>query len=538
MRDAVREDEAAVEKAYAAERALAGLRFAIILLNSLVYAFLMPKDGTSPALAYAVIVLANAYGIGVVAFQPYKRFPVLASSYFTTALDAVFISVWLAVTGGLHSPFYPLWLVSTTAVAFRYGWLETLFAAAVYCASDLLMITLLGSAGGHASDLVVREAYIMFTAAAGALFARESVRQTEEKIEMRRLADALRESEERFRRLSDATFEGVAIHEDGTILEANAAFARLFGYGPDEVAGLTAFDIVAPEDHETIRHRIASRDDAPYEVKGRRRDGTRFDAEITARDLPHEGRSVRVVAIRDVSERSTAQRLRELDAMKTQFINNAAHELGTPLTPIKLQAHLLRSDSGLSDKQRRSVDVLNRNVEHLSLMVRDLLDASRVQTGKLSMNPAEVDVPLAVAQAVESFAEAARLAGVKLEARAEPGLRVRADAARVAQVLLNLVGNAIKFTPAGGRIEVSARREGNEVVVRVADTGAGLSRDQIERLFRPFSQVHDRAGQSRSGTGLGLYISRGIVEQHGGRIWAASDGLGMGSTFAFALPAA
>jgi len=545
--------QAVEEKVFAAEQGLAGLRLAIIVLNSLVYAFLLDKAGTIRPLAYGVIVTANVYGIAVVAFQPYRRFPVLLSSYFTTALDAIFITIWLVATGGLGSVFYPLWLVSVTAVAFRYGLAETVTAAAVYVASDLAMVVLSGQVPGHAALVVVREAYLVFVAAAGALFARESVKQTEEAIEMRRLAEALRESEERLQRLSDAAFEGIAIHDgSGLIVESNAAFARLFGYAPPEVAGRSAFDLVDPDDHVLVRDRLLRPQDEPYEVRGRRKDGSRFDLEITARDFPYEGRAMRVVAVRDVTERKRAERallekaalqatndrLREIDAMKTQFINNAAHELGTPLTPIKLQAHLLRSDAALTAKQRRSVDVLNRNVDHLSLMVRDLLDASRLQAGRLSLEPRPVDVARLVEEAAESFAEAARQAGVDLRARAEGPLVVKADAPRVTQVLLNLVGNALKFTPAGGSIEVSAQREGDEVVLRVRDTGAGLSEDQIERLFRPFSQVHDRTGLSHGGTGLGLFISRGIVEQHGGRIWASSEGPGLGSTFGFALPSA
>src|SRR5581483_11905027 len=377
--------------------------------------------------------------------------------------------------------------------------------------------------------------------------------QTEEAIEMRRLAAALRAREERLQRLSDAAFEGIAIHDgSGLIVESNAAFARLFGYAPPEVAGRSAFDLVDPDDHVLVRDRLLRPQDEPYEVRGRRKDGSRFDLEITARDFPYEGRAMRVVAVRDVTERKRAERallekaalqatndrLREIDAMKTQFINNAAHELGTPLTPIKLQAHLLRSDAALTAKQRRSVDVLNRNVDHLSLMVRDLLDASRLQAGRLSLEPRPVDVARLVEEAAESFAEAARQAGVDLRARAEGPLVVKADAPRVTQVLLNLVGNALKFTPAGGSIEVSAQREGDEVVLRVRDTGAGLSEDQIERLFRPFSQVHDRTGLSHGGTGLGLFISRGVAEQHGGRIWASAEGPGLGSTCGFALPSA
>ena len=260
----------------------------------------------------------------------------------------------------------------------------------------------------------------------------------------------------------------------------------------------------------------------------------------------------RVWSFRDVTERrraeeamraqqelqATNERLRELDRMKTQFINNAAHELGTPLTPIKLQAHMLTTGKlgPLSDKQRSSVRVLSRNVDQLGLLLRDVLDSARVQAGKLEVRPTAVDLHALVHEAVESFAEPAAQDGVSLGMRGDAGVIVRADGPRVTQVLFNLIRNALKFTPGGGNVDVVIVPEEDRVAVEVRDSGCGLRPEDIAKLFRPFSQAHDKMQKTESGTGLGLYIAKGIVESHGGTISCTSAGPGRGATFRFTLP--
>jgi signal transduction histidine kinase len=162
----------------------------------------------------------------------------------------------------------------------------------------------------------------------------------------------------------------------------------------------------------------------------------------------------------DVTSRREAEALRELDRFKTQFVSMAAHELGTPLTPIRVQAHLLRQSRTLSDADRRSLGILDRNVSRLVALVEDLLDAARVQAGRLAITRSRQDLHAIVADAVESFREAAKHAGIELESRAEPGLAVEVDAKRLSQVVFNLITNALKFTPAGGRLTVDARTNG------------------------------------------------------------------------------
>lgn len=245
-------------------------------------------------------------------------------------------------------------------------------------------------------------------------------------------------------------------------------------------------------------------------------------------------------ASHDAQERLGASyvRLRQLDDLKTQFMNNSAHELNTPLTPIRLQMHLLKQEKELLEnpKAREAVEVLERNVNRVTTLVREILDASRVRAGRLEpeMNPVMLEE--LVRQSVRSFREPARIAGVALEADVVGGMEVTGDERRLSQVLDNLILNAIKFTPRGGRIDVHVHPDGQGVRVEVRDTGVGFTAQEQDRIFEAFSQIDNPMQRHHHGAGLGLYIVRGIVEAHGGHVWAESPGPDLGSTFAFWIP--
>jgi PAS domain S-box-containing protein len=260
-----------------------------------------------------------------------------------------------------------------------------------------------------------------------------------------------------------------------------------------------------------------------------------------------DGRPVRVVgAMQDVTaDREAAEhkqavaRLQEVAAFKTQFLNTAAHELATPLTPIKLQLASLRGSvfGAMTPAQSEALALLDRNLDRLSLLVHDLLDAARLQGGGLKISPKPMPLGPLAADVVRSFAGKAAQDGVTLASRGlATGATVDGDEARLNQVLVNLVHNALKFTPRGGRVEVGLAVADGEAVLSVTDSGMGLTSDPIGRLFQPFSQVHDTARQNLGGTGLGLYISRSIVQQLGGQLVCGSDGPGRGACFEVRLP--
>ncbi|MBI2076941.1 MAG: HAMP domain-containing histidine kinase [Euryarchaeota archaeon] len=237
----------------------------------------------------------------------------------------------------------------------------------------------------------------------------------------------------------------------------------------------------------------------------------------------------------DAEKQREVDRLNELNEFKSTFLNMAAHELGTPLTPLKLQVHLLKSDTErMTPEQRQGIQILDRNINRLHQLVKDMMDSARLQASRLGLKPQDVDLSAIVVESVEPFRHAAAQANVAIDVGTLPPIPMRIDPDRMTQVVVNLVSNALKFTPAGGRVVVQTRTADGTAYIEVADTGAGMTEAQMERLFTPFTQVHDVRG--RSGTGLGLYISRGIVELHGGRISVASRGKGLGSTFTVHLP--
>lgn len=232
------------------------------------------------------------------------------------------------------------------------------------------------------------------------------------------------------------------------------------------------------------------------------------------------------------------ERLREMDAFKTHFLNMAAHELNTPLTPLRLQLHLLLSGSlgPVDPRHRHSLEIASRNLGRLADLVKEILEVARLQGGGLrfAIQPFELDG--VIHEAIEGYIDAAKGIGVDLQAHVPMGIVLDTDRNRVVQVLQNLVSNALKFTAAGGRVDVRARSEGDQVTIEVTDSGQGLAAEQIARLFQPFTQVHDPLKVTAPGTGLGLYICRGIVEAMGGAIACTSPGPGLGSTFTVVLP--
>lgn len=281
-----------------------------------------------------------------------------------------------------------------------------------------------------------------------------------------------------------------------------------------------------------------------------RPDGEKVPVEVLC--CPIEGRGHAegaVVSIRDIRDRLQAERdrsesaaktmelehLKELGSFKARFMNMAAHELNTPLTPIKLQIHLLKNTAAKQVDTARALGVLERNFDRLGNLVQDILDSTRIQADRLKTNLIPCDLAPSIRETGESFAEVAKEKGIVLSVAVADELPARADVGRMTQAVSNLLVNAIKFTPKGGAIRLVAVG-GDGTTIQVHDTGVGLRSDQVERLFRPFEQVHESQVAEHRGSGLGLYIARGIVERHGGNIRAQSEGPGKGSTFTIQLP--
>jgi len=225
--------------------------------------------------------------------------------------------------------------------------------------------------------------------------------------------------------------------------------------------------------------------------------------------------------------------LKQAIRTREDLLSMVSHDLRNPLSAISMSAALMKQ-SAPEGPLRAQADIVTRNAKRMDRMIADLLTASKLREGKLAIEPSVTDVGALLSEAVQTFAEAARQKGVALEV--EPGDVPPAfcDAARIAQVLANLVGNALKFTRAGDSIALSARAAENEIVVCVRDTGVGIAPDAAAHVFERYWQSQEHAAR---GTGLGLFIVRGIVDSHRGRVWVESE-LGRGSSFYFTLPVA
>jgi len=245
------------------------------------------------------------------------------------------------------------------------------------------------------------------------------------------------------------------------------------------------------------------------------------------------GRELRgvLMVMRDIT------RARKLEQMRTEFVSNVTHELRTPLTAIRGFAETLQEGAlDDSDTARHFVGIIQKESEHLGRLIEDLLDLSRIESGKFRMQKEPLQLTVLAADTVGRLAPRAQNQGVALRIEIPDDLPVvNADHARIAQVLLNLVDNALKYTPSGGSVTVSATDAGPNLRISVADTGAGIPKADLPRLFERFYRVDKARSRMTGGTGLGLSIVKHIVEGHGGKITVESD-LGRGATFTFTLP--
>jgi signal transduction histidine kinase/ActR/RegA family two-component response regulator len=240
----------------------------------------------------------------------------------------------------------------------------------------------------------------------------------------------------------------------------------------------------------------------------------------------------------DLLERRQAEEaLRDADRRKTEFLAMLAHELRNPLAPIRHAVEVLRLTAGGDEAMSSTSAMMERQIAQMVRLVDDLLDVSRISRGTIELKPERVELASVVYQAVEAAGQACELAGIELTVTLPPKpIYLNADPARLAQVIGNLLNNAVKFTDRGGRIGLTVEQEGEQALVRIRDTGIGIAPDQLPRIFDMFMQIDTSLERSRSGLGIGLTLVKNLVELHGGAVQVKSNGLGQGSEFAVCLP--
>jgi PAS domain S-box-containing protein len=367
-----------------------------------------------------------------------------------------------------------------------------------------------------------------------------------ERRERARAEAALRDSEQRFARFMEH-LPGLAWIKDlrGRYVYANEAAARAFRTPRAALYGRADDEVFPPETaaqfRENDRRALAAGSGVQVVETLEHPDGAVHHSVVSKFPIPgQDGRPALVggMAI-DITDRVRAeQALREADRRKDEFLAVLAHELRNPLAPIRHALELLRL-AGDPAAEAEARAVLDRQVRQMVRLVDDLLDVSRIRTGKVALRKERLDVAAALRSAVEVSRPLVEAAGHTLVVSlpAQP-LYLDADPTRLAQVFGNLLNNAAKFTEPGGRVEVSAERAGDAAVVRVKDTGVGIAPEVLSRLFELFAQAGPPGGPSGGGLGVGLALAKSLVELHGGQVYAASGGPGRGSEFTVLLPLA
>ena len=407
------------------------------------------------------------------------------------------------------------------------------------------------TAAGAWAWIEVRDAVLTRDASGAALQVIGTAREITEQM---RAAEALLASEARHRLLVETMLQGVVRHTaDGTIIGLNAAAGRILGRPRDEVIGSDPVN----EERNTIREdgalfpglehpsSVAQRTGQPcrgvvmgvYNWELREYRWLRVDAVPLFRRGESEPFEVYTVFEDITRERQNAVALQDAHTRKDHFIATLAHELRNPLAPIRNAVAVMRLTQSADAQLVWCQQIIDRQVSHMSRLLDDLLDASRISNGKLELRRERVRLADVIAQSVETARPLLDAAHHVLTIDLGPDEAIiDGDPMRVAQVFSNLLTNAAKYSEPGGRIAVTSEIEGAQVQVHVRDTGIGIDAQFLPRIFEMFGQVESALDRSQDGLGIGLSLAQALVEMHGGTISAHSDGPGLGTEFTVSLP--
>jgi PAS domain S-box-containing protein len=361
-----------------------------------------------------------------------------------------------------------------------------------------------------------------------------------------------REQEERLRRSEESLrflIEGVKDHAmfmldpNGIVLGWNAGAVRVHGYSSEEIVGQDAAKLYTEEDvvagKPRIELAIARKQGFSEDIGWRSRgDGSRFWADVSLTALIDGEGTLRGFAqiTRDLTERRRVQELETEGKRINEFIAMLAHELRNPLAPIGNAVGILEKLSTTPELQWPT-QLIGRQVVHLSRLVDDLLDVSRITSGKIQLRTERAELGATLASAVESVRSTVVRFGHAFEVTLPPQpVYVDCDPTRITQVIVNLVTNAAKYTPSGGRVQVLLEQHGPTAYLHVIDNGIGMSKQLIDTAFNLFTQGERTLDRSEGGLGIGLTLAKAIVQLHGGEVTATSAGLGQGTQMTVSLP--
>ena len=380
------------------------------------------------------------------------------------------------------------------------------------------------------------------------------------------VSEKLQESEEKYRNLVERANDGIVILQDGLFKYVNACLLEMAGCQETDLLEKPFTDFLYHEEVAKVMENYKKRMSggavqAMYETRFKKLNGELVDAEVNAGFITYQGQPADLVIIRDITERKkielelikhrekleemvaerTAElevaneRLLELDRMKSMFLASMSHELRTPLNSIiGFTGLLLMEMAGeLNPEQRRQLEMVKSSSNHLLELINDILDISKIESGKVSLAIESFDIVEVADDIIKTVKPIADHKGLDLIYEGSESIPIQSDQRRVKQVLMNLVGNSVKFTDTG-QVKVVLKNEGADVV-QVSDTGIGIKASEQQKLFQPFQQIDMTSTKKYEGTGLGLYLSKKIMDLLHGSISMTSE-YGQGSIFTITLP--
>lgn len=363
---------------------------------------------------------------------------------------------------------------------------------------------------------------------------------------------ALTLSEARCRMIIESVQEGIVLlDEEYTCIFSNPKISELLGYPAEKLHGRRLSEFVDNDWRASTEHVLnlsggtrATR----RNLKFRRQDGSKFWGQVCFSPIDPRGASQKetlVVVVTDITERmrleqllqNHVRKLKEIDHRKDEFLAQLGHELRNPLTPLSITANGLKNGSYHEKELAQCYESIERQTQHLSRLVDDLLDVSRVGRGVIRLQKKSLSLRPLIEQAVQISLPHIQGNRHHLELQfSEAPLFIEGDEIRLVQVITNLLNNAAKFTPPGGHISLNLQRDGDAAVIRVRDDGVGIQAEQLHRVFELFAQVNQPAAQGNDGLGIGLFLAHQLVGLHGGRLEVHSAGQGKGSEFVIHLP--
>jgi PAS domain S-box-containing protein len=380
----------------------------------------------------------------------------------------------------------------------------------------------------------------------------------DEVAERKSVEEAVHESELRYKLLTEATFDGIAIHDQGVLLDVNAGLERMFGYGPGELTGRSLLDLVADESRDLVLANMQNGVNGPYEAMGRHKDGTTFPGEVVVRPCCYRGKQVRLVAGRDITARKhlelersrhteelegqIAERTAKIAKLETQraqaeklaamgrLAAGVAHEINNPIAGIKNAFELVKQAVDPAHPHAEFTGMIDREITRVTSIVQNMYQLYRPESGK--GEPVELQTMIMDIKVL--FAKQLEQRRLMLVIDVDPRICWLCVPRRdMLQVLLNLLHNAIDYTSEGETIKLTVHMESAAIRIAVSDQGAGIHPDDLPHIFDPFFTTKTRGDQK--GMGLGLSISQSLVNAMGGTIEVQTQPNG-GSTFSVLLP--